>query len=123
MLTEIPSREISSGACGLILWTAGDTPKPVFLSETTGRSFVAVDGETVSLAITAASGEAFFGRRAEQTFRGVDAAGRQIEVRTSVERDSGFADGAYVSNGALRLVDDSGWEVIAPVVGLVGCRR
>ena len=116
---RIPEGALPAGECGMLLWTVeAEQPALIFRSVVGEGALMTIDGAPIELALTSAAGDARFGVSANEAFLG--AAGVVVEV--GVTFGLAFDGGSYVEKGRLIVRGADGWERVAPVAGLAGCR-
>ncbi len=115
----LPPQRLAPGKCGLFLWGMSAPRKFVFFAEspvTTG--LVLLDGQPVSLPVTAAGGEVFGQFVSELRFADV-ASGREVEV--TLKPGEVLEGGQRVDSGNIVIRTAEGWETILPVTGVRAC--
>ena len=106
--------------CGMLLWTTeNQRPALVFRSIAGEGADMIINGAPAHFAFETGEGDARYGVASVQRFR-ADAS--DVVVDVSAEFGLDFDNGAYVERGRLVVRGANGWERIAPVAGLVGCR-
>lgn len=110
---------IPEGACGMVLWAFRHRrPEPVFRYIADGQGKIRLDGEDISVELTAAGGDSAFGIYEKMQFRSA----RGLKIDTVARFGPAFQGGVYLEEGLVRLEDISGWSSIVPVAGVAGCR-
>ena len=117
-LGTLPPRELSEGQCGLFLWADVSNPRLVFSSERNGSAQMIINGEEVTLARNAAEGRQYFGQFESQHFYSPNL---NISLNMVIEQRPAMPDGAVVPSGTLRMIENSGWETVMPIGGVIGC--
>jgi len=120
-LGTLPAQKMDAGSCGLFLWSRGDRRELLLFSGggNAVNARVMFDGTIVTAPRTLADGASVLGQFERQTFQ---AGGLNIELTSTFERRPGLGRGALVPQGSMRLTQTDGWELVVPVVGLVGCQ-
>lgn len=122
-LGSIPPGGLEKGTCGALLWTrsvAGE-PQLIFRSNAAEGAEVRYRGAMVALELVEARGRSVFGQQLEQTFRPVADDAPAISVHVLTETGAPFDGGVYTRAARITLTRDDGWEVVTPVVGVMGC--
>ncbi|MEM6852046.1 MAG: hypothetical protein AAF527_09975 [Pseudomonadota bacterium] len=118
-LLALESQTLSPNACGLFLWSRVRPPNFVFFYEGVERgALVNLNGREVSLLRTSVDGREFFRQFETQTFASADGA---VSASLTLEPGRQLVDGMVVPQGALKVKNEAGWEIIAPVGGLIAC--
>ena len=117
-LGTLPPRELSEGQCGLFLWADVANPRLVFSSERSGSAQMIINGEEVTLARNAAEGRQFLGQFETQQFYSPNL---NISLNMVIEQRPAMPGGAVVPSGTMRMIENSGWETVMPVGGVIGC--
>ncbi|MEM8988532.1 MAG: hypothetical protein AAGC95_17605 [Pseudomonadota bacterium] len=119
-LAELPPRQMAPGECGMFLWSLPPQPRLVYFSGDDRRGAVMnIAGAEVRFARTEVSGDAFFQQYSEQSF--VSPTEMRLDVSVALGEET--ASGLTLPSGALRLSQANGWEMVAPVTGIAGCRN
>lgn len=116
---NLPAQIVKPGSCGLFLWATMPKRTLVFFSDNqTSDSALMFNGEQKTLPLTQANGQAILGHYSQQTYKN-----EALTVMVSFEAEikEGLRDGAVIREGTWRIQEKSGWEIIMPVVGLIGC--
>lgn len=117
-LGTLAPRKLGAGECGMFLWAKTSERNLVFFNPRTGAGRIVLNGKEVELTRTHAEGSEVLGQFETQRFAYGSLA---IDLQVAFEQRPGLGRGAVVSQGALRMTRDDGWEYIVPVGGLVGC--
>jgi len=119
-LEELPPQTLTRGQCALVLWSRTTPARRIFMGLNAPPSArVQRGGRTLTLARTAASGEAAYGHPPVQTY-----SGEGLTLTASVEFDEGegLVGGAVVPSAAVTLRDETGVETVIPAGGLLACQ-
>jgi len=114
----LPPRKLAAGECAMFLWLRNAERKLVFFGNAEGIGRAVLDGKEVGMKRTGIEGREAFGQYEDQTF--IHQASR-VHIHVGFEKRDGMNRGVVVPQGTLRLQEDSGWEYILPVAGLVAC--
>jgi len=115
----LPAQRVPPGSCGLFLWANMPERTLVYYSDNkTAESHIQLDGRQVALPRFEASGGSLLGHFFRQSFKNEQLL---LTVSFKAEIKEGLNQGAIVRGGALRIQETSGWEIVAPVAGLIGC--
>ena len=115
----LPQQTVQAGSCGLFLWANTAKRALVFYaSDGMAQGTVMLDGKQTMIPRTQAHGETVFGHFSRQTYKN-DAL--QITLSYRAEIREGLHKGAVVRDASMRVVEASGWEIVMPVAGLIGC--
>ena len=118
-LGPLPQAFIPSEACGMLLWTvSAQRPIPVFRFVSGETAEIQLGGQIVPLTLMNVSGDSGFGVFEDQVFQSPDG----LVVEVSAEFGVGFAGGAYLESGLIRMSDAAGWSAVTPAAGIAGCR-
>lgn len=118
-LGALPEASIPADACGMILWTvSSQRPIPVFRFISGKTAEIQLNGQVVPLSLTNVAGESGFGVFEDQVFQSADG----LVVEVSADFSTGFAGGAYLESGVIRMRDAAGWSAVTPAAGIAGCR-
>jgi hypothetical protein len=117
---ELGPRELSSGECGLFLWSRATPPELVFFANPeTGEAAVVLDGRERTLKRLSVETPVPGGRPGSQTFASDSG---DVSVRLTVLETEAVQDGYRVASASLRFSDDKGWSGVVPTAGLAACR-
>ena len=115
----LPAQRVPPGSCGLFLWANMPDRALVFYSDNaTSTGAIQLDGQQIILPRSEAMGETRLGQFLRQTFENDQLL---VAVSFHAEVREGLSKGAIVREGTLRIEEKSGWEIVAPVAGLIGC--
>ena len=118
-LGALPEASIPADACGMILWTvSSQRPIPVFRFISGKTAEIQLSGQVVPLSLANVAGDSGFGVFEDQVFQSAD--GLVVEVNANFS--TGFAGGAYLESGVIRMRDAAGWSAVTPAAGIAGCR-
>ena len=103
----------------MILWTvSSQRPIPVFRFISGKTAEIQLSGQIIPLTLINVDGESGFGVFEDQVFQSPDG----LVVEVSADFSTGFAGGAYLESGVIRMRDASGWSAVTPAAGIAGCR-
>jgi len=115
----LSAQELRPGECGLFLWTKTRPPQLVFFSPASDRpARMVIDAREVKLTRRSVEGAEFYRHFETEAYESED---RSLSVRLTVQKGAEMVDGALVPQGAMRVRKTDGWEVVAPVGGMVAC--
>lgn len=115
----LPPQRLAPGKCGLFLWGMSAPRQFVFFAESpVTTALVLLEGQPVSLPVTAAGGEVF-GQFVSQLKFADAAAGREVEV--TLKPGEVLEGGQRVDSGNIVIRTAEGWETILPVTGVRAC--
>ena len=118
-LTAIDDAALPAGKCGMILWTLdASSPKAIMRYVSDQAAQIEINGEVVELVLAQARGGGEFGVFEEQTFSSETGYLADVMINFGL----GFDGGVYVERGFIKVSAASGWEIVAPAAGIVGCR-
>lgn len=118
-LGALPQATIPTEECGMILWTvSSQRPTPVFRFISGKQGEIQLGGKILSLDLINVNGDSGFGVFEEQVFQSSEG----LIVEVSANFGVGFAGGAYLEEGVIRMRDASGWSAVTPAAGVAGCR-
>lgn len=120
-LEALPAQSLESGRCGLFLWLREAQPVFVFVAyDQPAQARIRTGGRTHDLPRTRFAGEPAYGHFERQTFS--DGA-VTLDLNVRFDPDRPIRDGAVVREGVLRIEGGDGWQIVAPVGGMVACKR
>ncbi len=116
----LPPQQLDENSCGLFLWANLPKRTLVFHSKSnTTNGVMMLDGSVKNLTRTSGEGQPFAGFFTEQSLTIGDT---NVKLQFIPEQEKGFTDGAIIRRASVRMSDGTGWEVVMPVAGLIGCR-
>lgn len=115
----VPAQRVLPGNCGLFLWANMPERTLVFYTDSkASMGIIQLDGQRVILPRIEASGESILGHFFRQSFENDQLL---VTVSFNAEIKEGLNKGAIVREGTWRIQEKSGWEIVAPIAGLIGC--
>lgn len=119
-LAELPTQQLASGQCALVLWSRNTTPVRFLVTlDQPAVANVMVQGRIVQLARVQQTGQSLHGQFPQQHYRGE---GISLEVLFTRDDARELAGGAVVSSAVVEYVDAAGWTSIIPAAGLIACQ-
>jgi len=115
----VPAQRVLPGNCGLFLWANMPERTLVFYADNkTSVGIIQLDNQRVALPRIEASGKSILGQFFHQSFENEQL---RVTVTFNAEIKEGLNKGAIVREGTWRIQEKSGWEIVAPIAGLIGC--
>jgi len=115
----LPSQTVEADSCGLFLWASMPKRTLVFFADNlSGNAKLMYNGQQRSLPRLMARGDVLLGHFSEQTFEDETL---RVSVSYRAEVKEGLRGGAIIREGTWRIAEKTGWELIIPVAGLIGC--
>ena len=105
-------RKLSSGECGLFVWKADQAKTFILFADNKSAAFY-LDGREVAL--TRAPSDDI-----PDKLNFLDSSGQNISL-ILLDAHS-FQDSTRYKSGRLTSLDNNGWEIVTPVVGLYSCK-
>jgi len=119
-LQELPPQPLESGQCALVLWSR--TPKPerlIMALNDPALARVQIAGRLVELPQVEREGRQTYGHFSNQRYANERLS---ITLRVQFDPQENLVGGAVARDGALEIVDNTGWTAAIPVGGLVACQ-
>ncbi|MCJ9430055.1 hypothetical protein [Kordiimonas marina] len=118
-LGSLPGQKVPPHSCGLFLWANIPNRSLVFFADnSTPTGTIMYDGKPVKLPLVAATGTSMLGLFSDLHY---ETDHLSLTVSYSAQTRPGLSDGVVVTGGTWRLREKGGWELVLPVVGLIGC--
>lgn len=119
-LGGLSSQQLTSGECGLFMWTLAEPRKLIFFSRAgSGAAVSAINDKDVSYTQTDSGGEIFGQFKTLMTF--TSAAGDET-LKVSFVPGVMLDEGQRTEAASLTVIDAEGWETITPVRGVRACQ-
>lgn len=115
----LPQQALPARGCAAYLFSTGTTRVLAAMATADPATLrLVIDGRTVDLPRTGATGAATLGLNAEGVYRGGDVV---ATVQMTIELRQNLTAGAAVPSATLRLDREGRDSVVMPLAGLVGC--
>lgn len=105
-------RKLSAGECGLFVWKADQAKTFILFADNKSAALYRNDQEVI---LTRALNDDI-----PNKLNFIDPSGQDISV-ILLEANS-FQDSTRYKSGRLTSLDNNGWEIVTPVVGLYSCK-
>lgn len=116
---NLPPRDLSSGQCGLFVWTGEDARRFVLFSDSRrNQAAIATETGEARMQITEETGSEAYGQYPLTQYRVEN--GDIARLFLSDYED--ISSGRRYKSGTLTLKNDTGWEQVIPVIGLAVCQ-
>lgn len=114
----LPGQRLTSGECGLFLFTPRPSPRFVFFAAaSTGVGRMVLNDREMTLARTSVDGDIVDQHYTEQAYQSAEDISLKLSLIPGRRTDTGFE----ISNGSLRVDRADGWTVVLPVSGSTHC--
>ncbi|MDR6787042.1 hypothetical protein J2Y58_000380 [Sphingomonas sp. BE138] len=115
----LPPQALPARGCAAYLFSTGTTRVLAAMATADPATLrIMIDGRTLDLARTGATGTAPLGFNAENVYRGGDVV---ATVQMTIELRQNLTAGAAVPSATLRLDREGSDTLVVPLAGLVGC--
>jgi hypothetical protein len=120
-LGAIGPQAMPAAGCAAFLWQTAPTPPQLIAmaGAIPATLRVTLDGKPVTLARTAARGDARFGLPAGTDYAGSDTT---ATLELTIAEANDLSDGARVPSGTLTVTRKGSDTMVVPVAGLIGCK-
>ena len=117
--STLDPQQLDPKECGLFLWSQTDPTRFVFFKRAgEGVAKTIVEDQAVTVQQVAAGGSIFGQFFTVQTYQ--TSTGR--EVHLTFEPGESLEQGQRIASGRIQYVDDAGWLIVLPVVGVRVCQ-
>lgn len=118
-LEELPPQRLSSGQCAMVLWSRAARPERLAMALSEPMVVrLQVNGRLIELPLVEREGRQVFGHYPNQRYADGNLS---ATLRVSFDLQQNLVGGAVARDGAIELVDRTGWTATVPVGGLVAC--
>ena len=118
-LGELPGQTISAGGCGVFLWSRREPLTFMFFADVNaGISRITLDDELVTLRSAPSVEDRDTVEELARTYESVE---KRILLRVKAKRGEVIDRGVRLPEAVLSVSDDSGWQVVVPMIGIYSC--